>query len=160
MSGKNNEKYLTFLVLIDKQEHKDTIKWKIRFISTVRFMTNSLSSLNDNLQKIRQRQMQKLPVKRWVEDIQRWFTVWWRIISEIRKKYISSVTTTLTFSLSHVTQRWHEISLLDVITHKDGILQQLSNGEYHKYWLQTCQKILERLWIKISRPVSSSVSRK
>lgn len=47
--GKNTEKYLTFSVLIEKQEIGKTIESKIRFFDSVRFMAISMSRLIDNL---------------------------------------------------------------------------------------------------------------
>ena len=47
--GKSTGKYLTFSVLIEKQEIEKTIESKIRFFDSVRFMASSLSSLIDNL---------------------------------------------------------------------------------------------------------------
>ena len=47
--GKNTEKYLTFSVLIEKQEIGKTIESKIRFFDSVRFMAISMSRLIHNL---------------------------------------------------------------------------------------------------------------
>ena len=47
--GENTEKFMNFSVPIEKQENAQTIKYKIRFIHSVRFMVGSLSSLTDNL---------------------------------------------------------------------------------------------------------------
>ena len=47
--GENTENYITFSVPIEKQEHGKVIKYKIRFINSVRFMARSLSSLDVNL---------------------------------------------------------------------------------------------------------------
>ena len=47
--GENKEKYITFLVPMEKQENGKTIKYIIRFINSVRFMARYLSSLTNNL---------------------------------------------------------------------------------------------------------------
>ena len=47
--GENTEKYITFTVPIEKQENGKTIKYKPRFIDSVRFMASPLSYLTDNL---------------------------------------------------------------------------------------------------------------
>ena len=49
--GENTEKYKTFLIPIEKElENGKTITYKIKFIDSFRFMSSSLSSLdNDNL---------------------------------------------------------------------------------------------------------------
>ena len=46
--GENTEKYMTFSVPKEKQENGETIKYKIRFINSVRFTASFLSSLIDN----------------------------------------------------------------------------------------------------------------
>ena len=40
--GENTEKFMNFSVPIEKQENAQTIKYKIRFIHSVRFMVGSL----------------------------------------------------------------------------------------------------------------------
>ena len=45
----NTEKYITFLESIEKPENEKTIKYKIRFIDSVRFMASSLSSITGKL---------------------------------------------------------------------------------------------------------------
>ena len=51
--GENTEKYITFSVQIKKQlDNGRTITFKIKFIDSLRFMSNSLSSLFDNLSDI------------------------------------------------------------------------------------------------------------
>lgn len=47
--GENLEKYITSLVRIEKQENGETIKHKIKFKYSVRFIAGSLSSLTDKL---------------------------------------------------------------------------------------------------------------
>ena len=48
--GENTEKYITFPVPIKKDlDNGKTIKCKIKFIDSFRFMSSSLSSLVDNL---------------------------------------------------------------------------------------------------------------
>lgn len=47
--GENNQKYITFLVPIEKQENGKTIKCKIKLVDSVQFMTIFFSSLIDNL---------------------------------------------------------------------------------------------------------------
>ena len=37
--GENNQKYITFLVPIEKQENGKTIKCKIKLVDSVQFMT-------------------------------------------------------------------------------------------------------------------------
>ena len=69
---KHTEKYLTFLVLIKKQENEKTIKYKIRFIDSVIFMASSLSSLIDNLAEALGKSKRK-DCKSSIEYSQRWF---------------------------------------------------------------------------------------
>ena len=47
--GENKEKYITFLVPMEKQENGKTIKYIIRLINSIRFMARYLSSLTNNL---------------------------------------------------------------------------------------------------------------
>ena len=51
-SRENTEKYITFSVPVKKELDNDkTISYKLKFIDNFRFMSNSLSSLVDNLSK-------------------------------------------------------------------------------------------------------------
>ena len=51
--GENTEKYITFSVPIKKElDNSKTITYKLKFIDSFRFMSNSLSSLVDNLPEI------------------------------------------------------------------------------------------------------------
>ena len=51
--GQNTEKYVTFSVPVKKElDSNKTITYKLKFIDTFRFMSNSLSSLVDNLSEI------------------------------------------------------------------------------------------------------------
>ena len=48
--GKNREKYITFLVLLIKEnDNGKKITYKLKFIDSYRFMSTSLSNLVDNL---------------------------------------------------------------------------------------------------------------
>ena len=50
--GENTEKYITFSVPSKKElDNGKTIKYKIKFIDSFRFMSSSLSNLVDNLCK-------------------------------------------------------------------------------------------------------------
>ena len=50
--GENTEKYITFSVPIKKElDNGKSVKYKIKFIDSFRFMSSSLSSLVDNLSK-------------------------------------------------------------------------------------------------------------
>ena len=46
--GENTEKYITFSVLL-KKENDEKITYKLKFIDSYRFMSTSLSNLVDNL---------------------------------------------------------------------------------------------------------------
>ena len=51
--GENTEKYITFLVSINKQfDNGKTITYELKFIDSFRFMSTSLSILVDNLSEI------------------------------------------------------------------------------------------------------------
>ena len=51
--GENTEKYITFSVPIEKELHNGkTIKYKLKFIESFRFILTSLSKLFDNLSEI------------------------------------------------------------------------------------------------------------
>ena len=51
--GKNEEKYITISVTINKEhDNGKTTMYKLKFIDSYRFMQNSLSSLVDNLSEI------------------------------------------------------------------------------------------------------------
>ena len=48
--GENTEKYITFSVPIIKElDNGKSITYKIKFIDSFRFMSSSLSNVNDNL---------------------------------------------------------------------------------------------------------------
>ena len=58
--GENAEKYITFSVIIKKEnEDGKTITYKIKFIDTCRFMQSKLSDLADNLSEINNKDCKK-----------------------------------------------------------------------------------------------------
>ena len=63
--GENTEKYITFSVPIKKEnEDGKTIKQKIKFIDTCRFMQSKLSDLADKLSEINNKDYKKCKERR------------------------------------------------------------------------------------------------
>ena len=56
--GENTEKYITFSVLL-KKENDEKITYKLKFIDSYRFMSTSLSNLVDNLSGVCYKEFKK-----------------------------------------------------------------------------------------------------